>query len=117
MNKNDAFEKLFGEDFWKGVGKGDAGEGARLVRENQELKRQLAAANETIETLRGSKKFYQDNFGKAKAAYEKEVARRRALEAANSPEEVAALDELITRYSIEAAGDVTIERFSIWRKL
>ncbi len=102
-SKADTFDKLFGDDFFNAF-KGGAGptaaEAARLVRENQDLKKRLTASEEVVTTLRASKKFYQDNYGKAKAAYEKEVALRKAREAQDVAE-AAALVELATRYAAE----------------
>lgn len=76
-------EKMFADLFGSGFGssKTDSELGAELVRENQKLKKQNAELVKTIETLRESKEFYQRNFNKAKAAYQKEVDRRKAREA------------------------------------
>ncbi len=60
------FEQVLGPQ--EGLG---GSEIVALSRENRKLREQAAADKLTIETLRKSKTFYQENYRKAKAAYEK----------------------------------------------
>lgn len=110
MDYGDALENLFGSSF----NKANAQEGVRLVNENKQLKKEIAEHKATISTLRESKKFYQQNYRKAKDAYLREVDKRRAAVNAHPT------DEEIGQYVRECAEHETVKctpfmSFSEWR--
>lgn len=78
MSKQENLRKVL-ESAFPGMGMGsDAATVERLTRENERQKVQIAELQKTVAVLRESKNFYQENYRKAKAAYERVVAERKA---------------------------------------
>lgn len=115
FNMKHDFDKLFAS---MGMGDSAGDAAAELVRTNASLKKKLQTQKtemeSTIDTLRTSKKFYQENFYKAKSAYERVLA--------SNVENALALDQQVAAYVRECAEHETVRleafmSFTAWRAM